>query len=59
MSERKLFKDWFDRAAARALAGQFHAVHSDFDEAAFVRRAARSLGKLEMAGRVVAREKHT
>ena len=51
-SERKLFKDYFDRAAAKALADQMHAVMPRFDRSAFVRRATRGLAKLEFNGRV-------
>jgi len=52
MSERKAFKDYFDRAAAKALAAQVAAIHPAFDEAAFVRRAGKGLGKLEFNARV-------
>ncbi len=51
-SERKAFKDYFDREAARALAAQVAAAWPRFDEQGFVRRATRGLGKLEFAGRV-------
>lgn len=52
MSERKAFKDYFDRAAAKALAAQVAAVHPSFDEAAFVRQACKGLKNLEFNGRV-------
>lgn len=51
-SERKAFKEYFDRAAARALADQVEAVHPAFDGPAFVRRATRGLADLEFQGRV-------
>ncbi len=50
--ERKPFKDWFDPAAARALAAQVRGAWSRFDAAAFQRRATKGLAKLEFAGRV-------
>lgn len=46
------FKDYFDRAAARALAAQVSSVYADFDERAFVQRASKGLGELEFSGRV-------
>lgn len=46
------FKDYFDRAAARALGNQVSAVDPAFDADAFVRAATRGLTKLEFADRV-------
>ncbi len=51
-SERKAFKDYFDRAAARALAKQFSAAYPQFDSKGFVREASKGLDELEFAGRV-------
>ncbi len=51
-SERKAFKDYFDRAAAKALADQMHRVMPKFDRPAFVRRATKNLTDLEFNGRV-------
>ena len=53
-SERRptAFKDYFDRAAARALGKQVAAVEPSFDVAAFVRKATRGLLELEFADRV-------
>ncbi len=50
--EKKAFKDWFDRGAARALAAQVQAVRPTFDAAAFERRATAGLGTLEFGARV-------
>jgi len=50
--ERTAFKDYWDRDAAKHMAAQIVAVHPSFDQAAFVRRAARKLGELEMMDRV-------
>ncbi len=50
--ERKPFKDWFDRVAARSLASQVRSADPSFDEATFVRRATKGLGALEFQGRV-------
>ncbi len=50
--ERKLFKDWFDRQAARRLGAQIAAVWPAFDEARFVRHATRGLDRLELLARV-------
>ena len=50
--QRTAFKEYFDRAAARALAEQVAAVDPRFDSAAFVRKATRGLAKLEFADRV-------
>ncbi len=52
MSERKPFKDWFDKAAARTLASQVATAMPSFDEEHFVRLASRNLPSLEFAGRV-------
>ncbi len=51
-AERKLFKDWFDKAAATAMANQIAAVYSDFDKAAFKRKALRNINTLEFNDRV-------
>ncbi len=51
-NERKAFKDWFDRSAAKALAEQIRKAWPRFDQAAFVRSAARKLDELEFAARV-------
>lgn len=51
-SERKAFKEYFDRSAARALAEQIAHVHPAFDGADFVRRATRGLSDLEFQARV-------
>lgn len=50
--QRKAFKDYFDRAAAKQLADQIHAVHRRFDRAAFIRRCVRNLNQLEFSERV-------
>ena len=50
--ERKAFKNWFDRSAARALADQMAQAMPDFDQTRFVRLATRKLDSLEFAGRV-------
>ena len=50
--ERKAFKDWFDKTAARAMATQVASAAPDFDETGFVRRATRNLSKLEFNARV-------
>lgn len=52
MSERKAFKDYFDRAAVRALADQFVPHVAGFDRKRFVRRACRGIDELEMMDRV-------
>ena len=49
---RKAFKDYFDRAAAKALGTQVHEAYPAFDRAAFVRDATRDLGPLAFAARV-------
>lgn len=51
-SERKLFKDWFDRSAAEALAKQLSNVTKDFPTKRFVKLATKDLEGLEFAGRV-------
>jgi 3-methyladenine DNA glycosylase AlkC len=50
--EKKAFKDWFDRAAAKALAAQVRGAWPGFDDKAFIRRATKGLADLEMSGRV-------
>lgn len=52
MGERKAFKDWFDKAAARVLAGQVAGAMPSFDQEQFIRLASRNLKALEFAGRV-------
>ena len=52
MGESKAFKDWFDAAAARALAAQVHVAWSGFDRDAFERRATEGLSALAFSGRV-------
>lgn len=51
-SERKAFKEWFDEAAAQALATQVAGAMPGFDQEQFVRLASRDLQALEFAGRV-------
>lgn len=51
-TERKAFKDWFDKVAARALASQVAGALPSFDQDQFVRLASRNLRTLEFAGRV-------
>jgi len=50
--ERKAFKDWFDREAARALAAQVSGAMPRFDRARFVDLATRDLRELEFNERV-------
>ena len=50
--ERKAFKDWFDREAAKKLADQMAGAMPAFDRARFVRLAMRKLNTLEMSNRV-------
>lgn len=50
--EKKLFKDWFDRDAARALAAQFSSVAKDFPSRRFVKLATENIQALEFADRV-------
>ena len=51
-SERKLYKDWFDKAAANAMAKQITAVYPDFNSAVFKRHALRKIESLEFNDRV-------
>lgn len=51
-TDRKPFKDWFDREAARRLAAQVHAVWSGFDRKRFIALATKKLIDLEFQGRV-------
>ena len=51
-NERKAFKDWWDRDAAVALADQFSAAWSGFDQTAFVTKATADIEALEMMARV-------
>jgi len=51
-SERKAFKDWFDKSAAAAMADQICAVHKEFDKASFRRRALKKIEVLEFNDRV-------
>jgi 3-methyladenine DNA glycosylase AlkC len=50
--ERKAYKDYFDRQAAKALSSQVAAAMPDFDRNGFVRRAVRNIDTLEFHGRV-------
>ncbi|HMP72914.1 MAG TPA: DNA alkylation repair protein [Kiritimatiellia bacterium] len=50
--ERKLFKDWFDRQAAKQLAEQMARAWPDFPSRAFIQRATRDLQTLEFHARV-------
>ncbi len=52
--ERKLFKDWFDREAARRMAAQVAGAWPEFDKKAFIRRATTGLDPLEFHGRIAA-----
>ncbi len=52
-SDRKPFKEYFDRAAANALAAQVGRVTKSFDQKKFVRLAVKGLDELEFNGRVV------
>ena len=51
-TEKKLFKDWFDREAAWALARQVAQAYPELDQKLFVRRATRGLNELEFHDRV-------
>lgn len=51
-AERKPFKLWFDGPLVRETAARILAVEPDFDSDAFVRKATRGLGGLEMLDRV-------
>lgn len=50
--DKKAFKDWFDREAAKMLGAQVKQAWSGFDTRAFLRRATKGLDALEFAGRV-------
>ncbi len=50
--ERKAFKEYFDAAAARAMAAQIKAVMPEFRSRAFVRMCSDGLDELEFAARV-------
>ncbi len=50
--ERKAFKDWFDKVAAKSLAAQVAGALPSFDQEQFVRLSSRGLQTLEFAGRV-------
>lgn len=52
VEERRLFKDYFDRQAAQALAQQIARAHRSFDQRAFVKAALVQNKKLEMMDRV-------
>ncbi len=52
MTERKLFKHWFDAAAAARLAAQVAAAWPPFDQRRFVDLATRDLDALEFHNRV-------
>ncbi len=51
-TEKKSHKDWFDRAAAKAMAAQIASVHSAFDSKRFVQLCCKNLNELEFNGRV-------
>ncbi len=51
-NEKKAFKDWFDRAAVKALGEQIASVDRGFELDPFVRAASKGLGALEMMDRV-------
>ena len=51
-SQRKVFKDYFDRSAVQALARQGAAAMPEVDQEKFVGHATRGLTKLEFSGRV-------
>ena len=51
MNEKKLFKDYFDEALARRMAGMITAVHSPFPADDFVNQIAPQLDGLEMKER--------
>jgi len=51
-SDRKPFKEYFDRAAANALADQIAKASKSFDKKKFVRLATAGLGDLEFNARV-------
>jgi len=52
VAEKKLFKDWFDRHAAQALADQIHHAWPAFNRKTFIAQATRNLAALEFNGRV-------
>ncbi len=52
MTEKKLFKDWFDSKAVKAIGLQLEGADPSFDTAAFRKQANRGLTKLEMIDRV-------
>ncbi|MBK9169475.1 MAG: DNA alkylation repair protein [Bryobacterales bacterium] len=51
-TERKPFKDWFDREAARRLAAQISRAWPEFPARDYIRNATRNLDALEFQGRV-------
>ena len=51
-ASRKLFKDWFDKDAATAMANQLTAVYNDFDQTLFKRKALHKINTLEFGDRV-------
>lgn len=50
--QRTAFKDYFDRAAAKAMAGQIAGAYPDFDKAKFIRHCTGNLASLEYHDRV-------
>ncbi len=52
MGERKAFKEYLDRAAAKQLAGQLATAYPKLDKAMFVRVATRGIATLEFIDRV-------
>ena len=50
--DKKLFKNWFDDQAAKALASQLRRADSSFPNKKFIRIATQDLASLELAGRV-------
>lgn len=51
-SERKAFKDWFDREAATRLAFQIKKVWGEFDEKNFIEKSVHRLSSLEFQARI-------
>lgn len=51
-AERKLFKDWFDRDAARQLARKVSSIDKNFDENKFIRLATGKINDLEFHARI-------
>jgi len=51
-TERKLFKDWFDRDAAKKMAAQIKGAWKSFDERKFLKLSTRGLDGLEFHGRI-------